>query len=144
MKDLICRYEQYLGEAEKARQKAGICDGLFGMGNDPRKAPCHEAFYDFVGKWVKEFLCMAPTADDCAVAAEWLLKIADVHRGQNDIFGYLYAAQGHVLPLITRLDRERARALLDWYEKAYPRRDRMPVQDEVFRALKKASRMKLW
>ena len=141
MQDLKNRYEQYLQEAEKARQKAGLCDGLFGMGNDPRKAPCHEAFYEFVAHWVG---ACVQTEGDCGEAAAWLLKIAEAHREEKDVFGYLYAAQGHALPLIVRMDREKAKELLCWYESAYPRRDRMPVQDEVYKALKKAARPKLW
>ena len=141
MQDLKNRYEQYLEEAEKARQKAGLCGGLFGMGNDPRKAPCHEAFYVFVAEWVGAFL---QTEGDCGEAASWLLKLADAHRGEKDVFGYLYAAQGHALPLIARMDRESAKELLCWYEGAYPRRNRMPVQDAVYKALKKAARPKLW
>lgn len=137
------RYEQYLREAEKARQKAGLCDGLFGMGNDPRKAPCHEAFYEYVARWVAEFLEGEPGPEACAEAAGWLLKLAQAHRGQKDVYGYLYAAQGHALPLIARMDRDRAGALLAWYEEAHPRRDRMPVQDGVCKALKKAARPKL-
>ena len=137
MQDLKNRYEQYLAEAEKARQRTGLCDGLFGMGNDPRKAPCHEAFYEFVAQWVDQFM---QTEGDCGEAARWLLKIADAHREQKDIFGYLYAAQGHALPLIGRMDREQAKELLCWYDSAYPRRERMPVQDQVFKALKKAAK----
>ena len=144
MQNLKNRYEQYLEEAAKARQKAGLCDGLFGMGNDPRKAPCHEAFYEFVASWVAEFLEKTPATGTCAEAAAWIVKIADAHRGEKDVFGYLYAAQRHALPLIAWMEQESAKKLLCWYESAYPRRDRMPVQDEVCKALKKAARPKLW
>ena len=144
MQDLKKRYDQYLQEAEKARQRAGLCDGLFGMGSDPRKAPCHQDFYEYVGQWAADFLQKNPDAGACAEAAGWLLKLADAHRGETDLFGYLYAALGHGLELIARMDRDSAKELLAWYDGAYPKRDRMPVQDGVHKALKKASRMKLW
>ena len=140
MQDLKNRYEQYLAEAEKARKKAGLCDGLFGMGNDPRKAPCHDAFYEYVAGWVQEFLAQDPTAQDCAAAVEWIVKLAAAHWEQKDTFGYLYAIHGHIIPLIPRLDRDAAKELASWYEGAYPRRKRMPVQDQVFKALKKAAK----
>ena len=144
MQDLKNRYELYLREAEKARQRAGLCDGLFGMGNDPRKASCHQDFYEYVGQWVDAFLKMKLDPESCAEAVEWILKIADAHRAQKDVFGYLYAAQGHALPLIARMDRNIAGELLSWYDRSYPKRDRMPVQDRVYKALKKASAVKRW
>ena len=144
MQTLKDQYERYLLEAERARQRAGLCDGLFGMGNDPRRASCHQDFYEYVGRWTADFLKSGPDAAACTAAVSWLLRVADGHREQQDVFGYLYAAQGHGLELIARMDRDSAKELLCWYDRTYPKRDRMPVQDGVYKALKKASRTKLW
>lgn len=139
LRQLIDRYEQYAREAAAAREKAGLCDGLFGFGRDPRKDPCHEAFYQAAGEWVTAFLQTEPGASQCAEAVHWLLTAADIHR-EEDTFWHLYAAQGHALPLIPRMTGSDCKALLQWYDKAYPARDRMPVQDNVVKALKKGIR----
>lgn len=138
------RYDRYITEAQEARQKAGLCDGLFGMGNDPRKHPCHESFYKAVETWAADFLKEGPPAEQCAEAAAWILQAADFHREDQDVYWYLYAAQLHALPLIARLAREDAKQLQQWYDRAYPARERMPAQDQVYRALKKAARPGLW
>lgn len=135
------RYEQYIAQAREARRKAGLCDGLFGMGNDPRKNPCHDSFYDAVGQWVSAFLASNPNPEDCAEAVAWILQAAYLNREQRDVYDYLYAAQGHALPLIQKMFQTDAKALLDWYGRTYPRRDRMPVQDNVYGELKKTARM---
>ena len=138
------RYNRYIEEAQEARQKAGLCDGLFGMGNDPRRHPCHESFYKAVESWVSGFLGGKPGEAECAEAAEWILKAADVHRENQDVYWYMYAAQTHALPVIEKLTREDAKLLLQWYDRAYPARDRMPLQDQIVRVLKKTARPGLW
>lgn len=130
---------RYLAEAQEARGKAGLCDGLFGMGKDPRKDPCHERFYRAVESWTDEFLKQETTAQQRAAAAAWILKAADEHRGEMDVFWYLYAAQAHAIPIIEKLEQEAAKELLIWYDRAHPARERMPVHDRVYRALKKAA-----
>lgn len=144
MQRLKDQYVKYLSEAEQARRKAGLCDGLFGMGNDPRKHPCHGSFYEAVETWAAGFLKENPCGDECAEAAAWILKAADLYRENQDVFWYMYAAQIHALPIIAKLNRADAKHLLQWYDRAYPARDRMPVQDQVYRALKKAARPGLW
>jgi hypothetical protein len=132
--------DRYLADAREAREKAGLCDGLFGMGKDPRKDPCHERFYRTVESWTAEFLKQEPAAQQQAAAAAWILKAADEHRDETDVYWYLYAAQVHALPIIAKLEQGSAKELLQWYDRAYPARERMPVQDQVYRALKKAAR----
>ena len=53
------------------------------------------------------------------------------------VCGYLYAAQGHSVKLIPALSQEESRELLEWYDRSYPERDRMPVQQEIFGLLQK-------
>ena len=51
----------------------------------------------------------------------------------------LIAVQGLSKTLIPGLGREHAAVLLKDYESAWPRRARMPVQDEIVKLLKKAA-----
>ena len=51
--------------------------------------------------------------------------------------GYQAAVQGLTLQAVGALRPEDAQALYLWYQKAYPRRERLPVQNQVLEALKR-------
>ena len=68
------RYRRYDEEATQVRKKAAPADGLFGFGNDPKNHPCHEQFYEDVGKWTKEFLETQPSPGDSLDAARFLIE----------------------------------------------------------------------
>lgn len=141
MERLKARYEQYEKEAQKAVLEAKPTDGLFGMGADPRKHPCHDRFYADVESWVGEFLSREPSPEEAAEAAEWIIKAADSHR-DTDAYWYMYAAQGHACPLIGRMSAERCKALAQWYDNAHPAIERMPVQRSVYKLLRKIAKAK--
>ena len=77
------------------------------------------------------------------MTVNWILRAADGCR-DRETYWYMYAAQAHALPLIPGMTQEDCRVLLDWYDGAYPPRDRMPVQEQVYKALKKAARKTWW
>lgn len=135
------RYGQYEQEARQVRERARPTDGLFGMGADPRKDACHDRFYEDVGRWVGEFLAAEPGPNEAAEAAEWILRAAADHREQ-DTYWYMYAAQGHVKELLRRMPPERCAALAAWYDSAYPPVERMPVQKEIFKLLRRYGKAK--
>jgi len=131
-------YEQYVRDVEAVRAKAKPVDGLFGMGDDPRKDPCHMAFYDRVEQWTKTFLASDSEQAEVFAAAKILLQTPATHKGQ-ECFWFLYAAQGFAREMIPRLSAEQCRELRSFYDEAYPKRDRMPVQKEVYKLLKKGA-----
>ena len=141
LNQLKARYERYEQEARQARKKASAFDGLFGMGADPRRHPCHESFYEDVARWVQEFLEAGPSVPEVSDAVEWILMAADSRRG-TDVYWYMYAAQGLAEPLIGRMAPERCAQLLRWYDKAYPKCERMPVQASVYKLLRKCVKAK--
>jgi hypothetical protein len=49
----------------------------------------------------------------------------------------LKAIQRHALPVIPRLGPEDRKNLEEWYNRIYPRRQRLPAQEDVLKALKK-------
>ena len=53
------------------------------------------------------------------------------------VYWMLLAVHGLTQPLIARLRPEDAQAMYLWYQKAYPRRERLPVQNQVLEALKR-------
>ena len=108
------------------------------MGDDPRRHACHEQFYEDVAAWVAAFQAKDPTGEQAEAAVRWILESAAEHRDE-DVYWYMYAAQGHAKNLIPRMTAEACAQLAAWYDEAYPALDRMPAQQEVYRLLKRRS-----
>ena len=132
------RYRQYDEEATLVRKKASPADGLFGFGNDPKNHPCHELFYEDIGKWTEAFLQTGPDARDALAAARFLIE-APKTCGSRESYWMMYAAQGWCRELVCRLDAEGCGKLRDVFDDLYPKRDRMPVQQELYKALKRGT-----
>ncbi len=131
---------RYLSEIQKVMQSLRPGDGLFGLGNDPKRAPCHVEFYQAVEQTVKEtdVEVLSPAELNRLVSA--LLQLEAQHPGQLEMVSLmLQSVQGLALPLIPRLSQEDAGALYRWFETQYPRRKRMPNQIKVLKALKRAA-----
>lgn len=132
------RYRQYDEEATLVRKKASPADGLFGFGNDPKNHPCHELFYEDIGKWTETFLKTEPNARDALAAARFLIE-APKTCGSRESYWMMYAAQGWCRELVNRLDADGCAELKALFDELYPKRDRMPVQQELYKALKKGT-----
>lgn len=129
-------YAQYAAEAEQAAKEAAPFSGVWGWGADARNDACHTRFYEAVGQWMEVFLRGEPSAEELHKAAEWILCAA-AEQGDEQTFWFLYAAQGHCKPLIPLLNKEQRASLRDYYDAHYPKRDRMPVQKEIYKLLRK-------
>lgn len=132
-------YVSYTEELAKVVKEAGPMDGLFGWGDDPRKDPCHMRFYENVEQWVGTFLAAAPVQTDVFHAVRYILETPAEYRGKS-CFWFMYAAQGLTRELIPMLTPQQCAQLRGFYDEAYPRRDRMPVQKEVYKLLKKGAK----
>lgn len=132
------RYRQYDEEATLVRKKASPADGLFGFGNDPKNHPCHELFYEDIGKWTEAFLKTGPNARDALAAARFLIE-APKTCASRESYWMMYAAQGWCRELVNRLDADGCAELKALFDELYPKRDRMPVQQELYKALKKGT-----
>ncbi len=130
------RYEQYLADVAQVYAKAGPTDGLFGWGDDPKKDPCHMGFYEDLERWTKEFRASSPSQEAVMEAVRYILETPDAHRGQAS-FWFMFAAQGLTRELIPMLRPDQCAQLRELYDGLFPRRDRMPVQKEVYKLLKK-------
>lgn len=135
------RYERYQQEANDAASQASPWSGLWGFGNDPRKHACHDSFYRDVGVWAEEFLRSGPAAREAAEAVSWIVKAAQAHR-EEQTFGYLFAVQGHARALIPLMDPVDCRELQLWYDSAYKKAERLPVQKEVYKLLQNRAKDK--
>ena len=136
MTGLIEIYSAYYEKAAEVRKKALPFAGLWGFGDDPRKHPCHDAFYEAAEAWVKEFLAAEPDPDRTLAVVKHILGEALAHENNKDVYWYLYAAHGLTMELIPRLRTEDCGELFRWYDASYPRRVRFPVQQQVWKLLK--------
>lgn len=139
MEKLKAIYDGYTAELAKVYREAKPADGLFGWGEDPRKDPCHMRFYEGVEKWAETFLASGPENEAVFEAVRFLLETPDRHREQH-CFWFMFAAQGLTREMIPQLRKDQCAALLAYYEETYPKRERMPVQKEVVKRLKKGAK----
>ena len=129
----MAEYEEAVTEVQKNRK---MFDGVFGMGNHPGNAPCH----DTLDRKIQAMCTQAGETPDAGQIREMLEAVYAAPlawKGPEYARLMLVAVQRHTLPLIPLLP-ERDRAELGaWYQEAWPRRKRMPVQEDVLKALKK-------
>ena len=134
-------FDQYAETSREVRRKAPITAGLFGYGDDPRKHPCHDRFWEDLQAWMDRFLQSDPSRADARTAAEILLTAAEGHKGE-DCYLYCIAAQQHVEKLLPLLSPEDCGEFRDWLQKTYPSRNRVPVQDTLLKHLGKRAKQK--
>ena len=129
---LLREYDQAVAEVQKNRK---MFDGVMGLGTHPGSAACHE----IMDKQVAE-LCQRAAAEE-APAEERLVLVRAIFEAEKKWKGPEYARlmltalQRHTIPVIGLLPEADRQELADWYGKAYPRRNRLPVQEEVLAAL---------
>ena len=140
MNQLIELYKAYLQQIQEAQNRLKLADGLFGMGEKLANAPCHEAFMEAL----RAFLDTLDAKEDPGLVHQVLsymyqAPFAYPHVHQSAYWMFL-AVQGLTQQTIPCLRPEDAQALYLWYQKAYPRRERLPVQNQVLEALKRQSK----
>lgn len=139
MENLHQLYDNYQTQAKEVRDKAPAFAGIFGFGNDPRKHPCHEQFYADVETWVGEFLQTEPGPRQAMEAATFLTERPKKCTNE-DSYWFMYACIGFVRSLVPLMAKEDCKALAEKMNALYPRRERMPVQQETMKLLQKAGK----
>lgn len=126
-------YDQALAQANR---KASIFTGLLGQGHkdDPRNDICNKTFYESTGNWVKEFAETGPAQEDILHVCRFLTEAAS-HRAKMPTYWYTLVAQGYMKDLIPLLNPENRALLAKEYDALYPKRRRLPIQEEIYRML---------
>ena len=130
---MMSEYDEAVREVQKNRK---IFDGVFGMGTHPGNAPCH----DVLDRKIEALCREAAEEPDAGQIREMLEEIYAVPlkwQGPEYAKLMLIAVQRHTMPLISRLAEEDRAELSAWYQKTWPRRRRLPLQEEVLKALQK-------
>ena len=132
-------YERYIAAAEKAEKNKSTWNGAFGLGASTKDHPCHDDFYEAMESWVQEFVAKNPSREEAEEAVTYIFEMSENFRGKLP-YWYMYAAHGFTRPIIPLVSPEFAEKKRIWYNERNPREDRMPVQREVFKLLKKQER----
>ena len=138
MEQLKGYYETYIEVAEEVWRNRPRWDGVLGLKSEVRDHPCHTKFFNSVETWMEEFVKSQPTQAQAEEVVSFVLHASDGHQ-KEFIYFPMYAAHGMVRPLIDYVSPQFAAETLVWYNKQHPRRERMPVHQELFKLLKKRS-----
>lgn len=141
LQQLQAMFAAYDEKASQVKKNTKGIGGVWGMGEDPRNHPCHEEFYYQVEQWVKEFLAAQPDRAVVAAVAKFLIGAAAERRDQ-DSFWFSYAAQAHVMPMISWLEPAVCKELVTYYDSLYTKLERLPVQRNLYKKLVKAGKGK--
>lgn len=132
-------YTNYDETVVAIRKKARMFDGFFGLGKDPKKDPCHEAFYTAVGTWMEQFVASAPAQEDVLQAGMFLVE-EPVRFYSKECYWFMFAAQGHMKALIPLMDKTTCKTIHDRISGLYKKYERMPLQNDLLKLLKKAAK----
>ena len=141
MEQLKACYAAYLAAVEKAEKNKSTWNGAFGLGVSTKDHPCHDDFYEAMEAWCEAFLEKKPSQNEAEEAVRYIFEMSEAHRDKLP-YWYMYAAHGFNRPIIPMVSAEFAGSMRVWYNERNPRQDRMPVQREVFKLLKKQEKAK--
>ena len=131
--------EDYLADADK-QERSRKPNELFGLKFGPSDDPLHDRFAKEMAALLSDFASEKPDSAALRPVLEKLLRAAKETPEPKSAYWMLVAVQGLSRELIPGLNREDAAALMKDYEKTWPRHTRLPVQDDVLKALKKAAK----
>ena len=139
MEELFAALEQalldYRQDLENCERRRKPMDGLFGLGYRIQDDPCHTHLDERI-KQATDGICAAEPAPEDAERAVRMLLCIDAQAWPESGRLMLRAIQRHILPLIPLLPPDAAAALLREYAGRYKRWDRLPVQQQICKALK--------
>lgn len=134
---LTLAYSDYRSELAACEKKQKPGDGLFGFGHSSKDDPCHGRLDERIAAIVKQ-------AAEEGIAPQQAAQAIRLIFTQTSLYPYsvsgqwmLYAAERHCMPLVPFLTGEDASALCKEYGKRYKPWDRLPVQKELYSALKR-------
>lgn len=132
LEEIRALYEGYDAEFYALEDQRRGTAGIFGLLGGPRDYPCHRRF----SQELEGLLRQAPP-EEASPILDYIYFAPQARPGRRDaVYWMLMAVHGLTRDLIPRLPPEDARRLLERYEAAYPRRDRLPVQKTIISALK--------
>ncbi len=132
-------YESYLKEAALAEYNRKPGAGIFGLKGGPADDPCHDRFAEALRLFYDELTAQKADSGTVRELMEYACAAPLRFREPRTAYWMLLAVQGLTQPLIGLLSAQDARTLAELYEKSYKRRERLPVQIKLIKALRAAA-----
>ena len=132
LQSLLTAYRADIDALEKTRRPT---DGFLGFGKKPGDDACHEKL-DQQAAALAADLAADPGSMETADMLRLLFAAGADESWPNYAHWWLLALQRHFLPLIPRLSQEERKALAADYDRLCPRRQRLPLQKQMAKALK--------
>ena len=120
--------ENYLAEAETVAANAKPFEGAFGMKGGLANDPCHMKFYNAMAEAVKY--------EEPYEAVRTLLEADSSYDCPKSVRFMLTAIQGLAIDLVPALRPEQKEEFRAWYDRNIPKRMRLPIQAQLYKALK--------
>ena len=128
--------EIYQAEVDALEKKKHVFDGMFGFGSSVRNDACNDRFDSRVNEILQQALTDGATAEETGDTVCCVLDQILPQQGLEGTAINLIAIQRHCIPLVCRLTAEKAGEIARWFEKTWKRTQRLPVQNELLKALK--------
>lgn len=126
----------YRQDLDSFAKKSRPLDGVLGFGRSLKDDSCHDRFDERVKEAVDSISTASPTPEDAARTLRMLLR-DDFSAWPLAAQWMLRAIERHCIPLIPFLTPEAAAVFQKEYAARYKPWDRLPVQQEIFKALKR-------
>ena len=133
-------YDDYLEKALNAEKNRKPTDGMFGIGKKPGDDPCHAEFAAQLEAALKEYAAEAPEPSSVRELLSYMYTLPKSHEDPKSIYWMLIAVHGLTSVLIPLLGKANAAALKKEYGAAFRRWERLPVQQQIYRALAQAAK----
>ena len=133
----IC--ESYIAKVTELERKRKPADGLFGIGSMPADDPCHDRFAADMESALSTLAGDVLSSQEVCGILSYVYHLPCEHKEPVSIYWMLCAVHGYTLPLIHTLDATDRKLLCSRYASDFRPWERLPVQKQVYNALKKSS-----
>ena len=133
-------YEAYLDKTAVLERDRKPGAGWFGLKGGVADDPCHDRFAEELHAY---FTALAASGAESAAVREimeYVISAPQTADAPRAAYWMLIAVQGLTRPLLPLLSAADAQAVGEHLEKLFPRSKRLPVQDELVRALRKRAK----
>lgn len=129
-------YLHYRDALQACERQHKPTDGLFGFGHSIKDDGCHDHFDDQLAQAVASLTAQSPSSEEAEAAIRLIFSQTSLYAYPQSAQWMLFASERHILALIPFLTEQAAARLCAEYGKRYHRWERLPVQQEVYRALR--------
>ena len=136
-------FQDYIAYAGKLREETASVKSVLGLREQEIYDSGHKEFDHGVEAWVDAFSKTSPSQESLTEALNILLFSAVGYEGKAP-FWYLCAVQRHAGKLISLLDDNGRAKMLEHFETHYPKGQRLPIQNDLYKLLAKGAGRKKW